>query len=132
MKSEYLWPVTAYRFKLLNLSVRTRSARFNPSVLWFTRVDQNPFHATDRGVPPRLEFELQHQSSMPILMAARSNSWVCGRSITGIAGSNPAGSIGVCFFVSFVCFQVEVSAPGRLLVQRNLTECGVFDCNREA
>ena len=29
-------------------------------------------------------------------MAVRSKAWVCGRSIAGIAGSNPAGGIDVC------------------------------------
>jgi len=28
----------------------------------------------------------------PILVIARSKVWVCGRSLAGIAGSNPAGS----------------------------------------
>jgi len=97
MKSEYLWPVTAYSFKLLNLSVSTRSARFNHSVLWFTCVALKTFHATGRGAPQRLEFELQHQSNIPIPVAARTNARVCGRPLAGIAGSNPAGSIGVCF-----------------------------------
>ena len=29
-------------------------------------------------------------------MAERSKAWVCGRSPTGIAGSNPAGGMDVC------------------------------------
>jgi hypothetical protein len=33
---------------------------------------------------------------MPITVAARSKSWVCGRSLPGIAGSNPTGVINVC------------------------------------
>jgi hypothetical protein len=28
--------------------------------------------------------------SLPIPVAARSKAWVCGRSLAGIAGSNPA------------------------------------------
>ena len=32
----------------------------------------------------------------PIPVAARSKAWVCGRSLAGIAGSNPAGGMGVC------------------------------------
>jgi hypothetical protein len=39
------------------------------------------------------------------------------------------GSLSV---VSVVCCQVEVSATGWSLVQRNPTECGVSECNREA
>ena len=30
-------------------------------------------------------------------MAARSKAWVCGRSLSVIAGSNPAGGMDVCF-----------------------------------
>ena len=33
--------------------------------------------------------------------------------------------------VSVVCCQVEVSATSRSLVQRNPTECGVSECDRE-
>ena len=35
-----------------------------------------------------------------------AKAWVCGRSLAGIAGSNPAGCL-------VVCCQVEVSATGR-------------------
>ena len=39
-------------------------------------------------------------------MAAWSKAWVCGRSLAGMAGSNPAGSMDV-FRVIVVCCQVE-------------------------
>jgi hypothetical protein len=29
-------------------------------------------------------------------VVARSKTWVCGRSLTGISGSNPAGGMDVC------------------------------------
>jgi hypothetical protein len=58
----------------------------------------------------------------------RSKAWVCGRSLTRIVGSNPAGGMDV---VSVVCCQVEVSATGWFLV-RSPTECGVSECDREA
>ena len=48
---------------------------------------------------------------LPIPVAARSKAWVCGRSLTGIVGSNSAGGMDVSF-VSVVCCQVEVSASG--------------------
>jgi hypothetical protein len=32
-------------------------------------------------------------------VAARSKAWVCGRSLAGIAGSNPAGGLDVCLFL---------------------------------
>ena len=31
-------------------------------------------------------------------MAALSSAWDCGRSLAGIAGSNPAGGMDVCVF----------------------------------
>jgi hypothetical protein len=46
---------------------------------------------------------------LPISAAARSGSWVCGRSLAGFAGSNPARGMGV-YIVSFVCCQTDVSA----------------------
>ena len=33
---------------------------------------------------------------MPIPGAVRSKAWVCGRSLTGIVGSNPSGGMDVC------------------------------------
>jgi len=36
---------------------------------------------------------------MPIPVAVRSMAWVCGRSLAGIAGSNPTGNMDM----SFVC-----------------------------
>jgi hypothetical protein len=39
--------------------------------------------------------------------AERSKSWICGRSLSVIVGSNPAGGMVV---VSVVCCQVEVCA----------------------
>jgi len=57
-------------------------------------------------------------------------TWVCIRSVAGIAGSNPAG--GWMSVVSVVRCQVEVSASGWSLVQRRHTECGVSECDRES
>jgi hypothetical protein len=36
------------------------------------------------------------KSGMPKQAAARSKAWVCGRSLVGIVGSNPAGGMDVC------------------------------------
>ena len=49
---------------------------------------------------------------VPVPVAARSKEWVCGRSLAGIAGSNPAGGIFVCFLVTVVCGEVEISTLG--------------------
>ena len=43
-------------------------------------------------------------------MAERSK--ICGPSLAGIMGSNPAGCYICLSLVSFVCCQVEVSASG--------------------
>jgi hypothetical protein len=48
---------------------------------------------------------------VPIAVAARSKASVCGRTLAGIVGSNPAGGVDVCV-LSVVCCQVEVSATG--------------------
>ena len=37
-----------------------------------------------------------HIDQLPMLVAARSKAWVCGRSLTGTAGSNPTGDMDVC------------------------------------
>ena len=62
-------------------------------------------------------------------MAAHSKIRVYGCSLAGIAGSNPAGACKS--FVSVVCCQAEVSATGRLLIQRIPTEGGVSGCDVE-
>jgi hypothetical protein len=59
----------------------------------------------------------------PILVAARSKAWFCGRSLAGIAGSNSPGVHGCLYGVFVVCCQIEVSAFGRSLVQKIPTEC---------
>jgi hypothetical protein len=37
-----------------------------------------------------------HIATRPIPVTQRSKVWVCGRSLAGIAGSNPTGVIDVC------------------------------------
>ena len=57
----------------------------------------------------------------------RSKACICGRSLAGFAGSNPAG-VYLCF-VSVVYCQVEVSKNDHSS-QRSPTECGVSECDR--
>ena len=47
----------------------------------------------------------------PIPVAVRYKAWVCGRSILGIVGSNPAEVTDVCL-LRMLCCQVDVSATG--------------------
>jgi hypothetical protein len=49
-------------------------------------------------------------------------AWVCGRSLAGIAGSNPAGH-GCLSLVSVVYCRVEVAATGRSVIQRSPLVC---------
>ena len=44
---------------------------------------------------------------LPIPVDAQLKAWVCGRSLAGIAVSNPAGAI--IYVMTVVCCQVEVS-----------------------
>jgi hypothetical protein len=67
---------------------------------------------------------------VPIPVATQSKAWFCGRSLAGIAGSNPARGIAV--YVSVMSCQVDVSVSGWSLVQRSPTECDVSDYDREA
>ena len=47
---------------------------------------------------------------MPIPVAVHSKALVCGRSLAGIVGSNPAVGHGCLSVVSVGCCQVDVSA----------------------
>ena len=49
---------------------------------------------------------------MATLATARSKTWVCGGSLAGVAGSNPARRHRYLSIVIVVCCQVEVSATG--------------------
>jgi hypothetical protein len=51
------------------------------------------------------------QTEIPISVAAPSKSWVCGRSLAGIAGSSAAWGMNVCL-LSVGCCQVEVFCGG--------------------
>jgi len=39
---------------------------------------------------------VRNNSTWPIAAAARSTEWVCGRSLAGTAGSNPAEGMDIC------------------------------------
>ena len=67
----------------------------------------------------------------PTPSAARSKARVCGYSLAGTAGSNPAGGMDVLSLMSVECCHVEVSASGCSLVQKSSTERGVSECDRE-
>jgi hypothetical protein len=54
--------------------------------------------------------------------SGRAKEWVYGRSLAGIAGSNPAGGYRYLSLVNVVCWQVQASAMGRSPVRRSLTK----------
>ena len=64
-------------------------------------------------------------------MAARSKAWVCGLSIPGIAGSNPAGGHECLSLLNVVSSQVEVSETRLSLEQGISTDCGVSERDLE-
>jgi hypothetical protein len=51
------------------------------------------------------------KTGKPIIVAARSKAWVCGRWLAGIVISHPAGGMDVCP-LSIVYCRGEVSASG--------------------
>ena len=51
---------------------------------------------------------------MPILVTARSKTWVCTLSLAAIVGSNPAGGMGVLSFMSGVCCQSSLRRADHL------------------
>ena len=61
-----------------------------------------------------------------IRRSQQSKAWVCGRSLAGIVGSNPAGVSSEC------CVLSEISASGWSLVQRSPTDCGASKSDHEA
>jgi hypothetical protein len=67
----------------------------------------------------------------PIPLSALSMAWDCGRSLAGIAGSNPAKGMDVCLLYSVVFCQVEVSTSDPSLVHRSPTEGGVSESDRK-
>jgi len=66
----------------------------------------------------------------PIPVAVPSKMWICGRSLVGIVGSNPAGGIYVCVLCVLCVFgyrslrRADHSSGGVLLTV-------VFQCNLE-
>ena len=63
------------------------------------RAPNNPY-VVRRGHPNSPAFVT---GAGPIPVAARSKAWVCGRSIAGVAGSNPAEGIDFRFLCFVAC-----------------------------
>jgi hypothetical protein len=72
-----------------------------------------------------VKFIYIHIYTSPIRVAARSKAWVCGRSLSGIVGSNPPRA---WMSVSSECCVLSVWS----LVQKSPIECGASECDCEA
>jgi hypothetical protein len=55
------------------------------------------FYVTNESLGSKRKMFFSHlMYSGPISVAVRSKAWVCGRSLAGIVGANPAGGMDVC------------------------------------
>jgi hypothetical protein len=53
----------------------------------------------------------------PIPVVTRSQAWVCGHSLAGNAGLNPAEGMDACLFRMLCVLQVQFSATSQYLVR---------------
>jgi len=111
---------------------RCRSMKAADSRVWWfiTSVQRPPRGQKDTyGFEKCVEEKLTPSIMLrlPIRVTAQSTDWVCRR---GTAGSNPAWEVS-SYFECCVCYQEEVSAMGRSLVQRSPTERFMYDCDLE-
>jgi hypothetical protein len=67
---------------------------------------------------------------MPISVSSLSKAWFSDRTLTGVKGLNPTGDTYLSV-VNVVCCQVQVSATGRLPVERSPTEWDVSEYDPE-
>jgi hypothetical protein len=75
--------------------------KLNASVLLcYVKVWSRTRNIEDRmslsNIPVMFMLIIPSNSYLPITVAAPSKAWVCGRLLTGIVGSNPAGDMDVC------------------------------------
>jgi len=66
---------------------------------------------------------MKYSTQVPTPMAVRSKSWVCGRTIVGNAGSNPAEGLDVRLLCLWCVVQVAASATSWSPVQRSPVGC---------
>ena len=88
----------------------------HPCVVTFNH--QSTLYAQHIGVSPCPLFTLMFKGRRAVYKA-----WICGFSLAGIAGSNPAGGMDVSLVYVVCVLQAEVSASGWSLVQRIPTAC---------
>jgi len=74
---------------------------------------------------------LLSSEKVPISVVLLSKVWVWGRSLSRDGGFESHRRRGYLRIVSVVCYQVEVSAEGRSLIQRSPNECDASECDFE-
>ena len=88
--------------------------------MWFVFLLQSSSLSTGRrpNVAPIQGYMNLCTYSMPIAVVTRSKAWVCGRSVAGMAGSNPVGSMVVsceCFVLSGIGLRRADHSPRAVL-----------------
>jgi hypothetical protein len=78
-----------------------------------------------------LEYLDVHYQILLVPVAARSKAWACGRSICGIIGFEFRRDGCLCLWVLCI-FRWRSLCWDWVLVQGSPTECGVYECDREA
>ena len=100
----------------------------DPHVDWTYKHPSHVYICRSSQMLVKYYFTQIYKIRLPVPVAARSKTWVCGRSPAEIVGSNPTGGHGCLSVVSVLCCQVEVSATGWSLAQRGSTDCGASLC----
>jgi len=67
---------------------------------------------------------------LPILVAARSKAQVCGHSLAGIVGSNPAGDKALCLLSVLFFLTVEVTETGHRQAHLRCVRVCVPECDQ--
>jgi hypothetical protein len=69
---------------------------FVATTLWHVHYAVNRSPISNVSVAVCVNIFFFNNSPGPISVTARSKAWFCGRSLAGIAGSNPAEGMGIC------------------------------------
>ena len=94
---------------------------------------KDEYHLNESGVDGKIEttFALTNMD-VPIPVAVKFKAWVCDRSLTVNADSNPAGDMDICLLRVLCVVRQRFLLRADPLVRRGPTECGVSECDREA
>ena len=79
------------------------------------------------SIVTRIRFGQPRNRGSPVPVAERSKARVCGRSLIGIAGSNPAGVVDVCV----VCCTIKTMERARTVKTKKQVRQSYKDRTRE-